>query len=224
MRVLTRLVACLTFFPLALPAGAFTSLSANARGTLAAATAMKGRGHKAAAMAVLESLLLGTAKIGVAPGANATENAALTDAASRAVAVWGNALADSPFAMARPQEKANVTVQLVDDLGNGGDTQGKVVARRDFYVGNGHGFHLTAHVYVKRTVLGRRLTEDELTGVVAHELGHLLGLDDDLEPRGLMGPFVPGRPRLEPVRTEVESVQHYRQTVRQSLARLLASR
>jgi hypothetical protein len=217
MRSVFRLIACVALFPMALPSNAGGTLSRDARVQLSSATALGAKGKKSAAMAVLESLLLGTVRIAPAPG----QPEMLSPVVSRAVAVWGNSLQDSPFVVASDKDRIDVKVRFVDAIIAGPDAQGRMDVRRDYYAGKGHGFRITATVSIRRTYNGRPLTEDQATGVLVHELGHLLGLDDEGVKDGVMGPFHPQKVILEPTREEVVAIEKYRQAVRQSIARLI---
>jgi len=193
-------------------------LSGDARAHLEKAGELRAKGNRAAAMAVLESLLMGTARVGVTEDARPADRDVLEEAILRSISVWDNSIDDSPFVAASKTDRVDISVRFVDEIDTDGpDAQAELEAHRDFYYGKTHGFRLTAQILVARRIDGRLLTRDELTGILTHELGHLLGLDDDSALEGVMGPFVPGHPRLEPIRSEVNTVRQYRTSVRQSL-------
>lgn len=143
-----------------------------------------------------------------------------TSSIARGIQVWADALADSPFVLAAPGEKPMVVVRFVDSIDGTGDIQGQVEATRMLHWGSSVGYKIEGVLQVCRSTGRRDLREDELTEVVAHELGHLIGLADVNECVGLMGPFVPGRPRLRPSREELDAVLGYRDQLRAAIARL----
>ena len=113
-----------------------------------------------------------------------------------------------------------ILVKFVNAIDSGGDVQGQVEATRMLHWGSTVSYKIEGTLLVRRTTGRRALTEDEMTEVVAHELGHLLGLDDADECAGLMGPFVAGRPRLKPSKNEVNAVVNYRLDLHAAIAKL----
>ena len=169
-------------------------------------------------LATLESYLLSnTVTVGIDPSAARDWKSRSIE---RGIGIWSDALSDSPFVMAEPGQKPMVTVKFVDSIDSGGDVQGQVEATRMLHWGSSVSYQIHGTLLVRRTTGRRGLTEDEMTEVVAHELGHLLGLDDAEECRGLMGPFEAGNPRLRPTREEVDAVLSYREELRNAIAKL----
>lgn len=138
----------------------------------------------------------------------------------KGIQVWADALPDSPFVLARTGEKPMVVVRFVNSITGGGDIQGQIEATRYLRWGNRSSYKIEATMLVRQTTGRRNMRDDEITEVVAHELGHLLGLDDAEECLGLMGPFVPGRARLKPSREELDAVLDYRDQLRVAIAKL----
>jgi hypothetical protein len=139
---------------------------------------------------------------------------------ARGIGIWRNALGDSPFTLAKDsQSRPTVLIKFVKTISNqGGDLQGMIEAEHEFkWNGSKHTSKLTGTMYVVYRTEGRNLTDDEVSEVVAHELGHLLGLTDADTTTGLMGPFVAGAPRLAPSSNELDAVQQFRQQVRDEI-------
>jgi len=176
-------------------------------------------GKRPKAMALLEGLLLNGVTIGVDESSLPAghEREALNGVAE-GIQVWREALSDVPFRMARRGERADVVVRFVSQINGQGDVQGRVHASRRFFWGsNGHGYKLDGDIRLKPTAFGRHLTQAEIGRVMAHELGHLLGLDDNYPSRGMMGAFRAGEGRVRPSRNEISAVVEYRGLVTQAL-------
>jgi hypothetical protein len=143
----------------------------------------------------------------------------LADALPTALKIWQGALSDSPFQEAPLSKKPQVVIRFVSSLKDLPQAQGDVQAQRDFYWGRkDHGYKLTATIRVMYRTGRRFLDLDEASGVVAHELGHLLGLDDVETREGLMGYFVAGRPKTRVEPEEVVAVGNFRQMIKDQIA------
>jgi len=178
----------------------------------------KSPGARGKQLATLQSYLLTqTVTVGLDPSEEADSKAICIE---RGVHIWNESLTDSPFALARPGQKPMIVVKFVNSIDPGGDVQGQVEATRLLHWGSSVSYKIEGVLLVRRTTGRRELREDEMTQVVAHELGHLLGLDDAEDCVGLMGPFVPGHPRLKPSREEVGAVVDYRLQLRDAIAKL----
>jgi hypothetical protein len=179
-------------------------------------------GHSAGArgrqLATLQSYLFTQpVTVGLDPNTNADWK---SDSIGHGIQIWNDCISDCPFVVAKAGQKPMIVVKFVDNITSGGDVQGQVEATRMLHWGTSVSYKIEGTVLVRRTTGRRDLREDELTEVIAHELGHLLGLDDAEECIGLMGPFVPGRPRMEPSKEEVRAVVRYREQLRDAIAKL----
>jgi hypothetical protein len=175
-------------------------------------------GARGKQLATLHSYLLtDTVTVGLDP---ADSRDWKEDSIAQGMKIWSDAISDSPFVLAKPGEKPMIVVRFVDSIDRGGDVQGQVEATRMLHWGSSVSYKIEGTLLVRSTTGRRDLNSDELSEVVAHELGHLLGLDDANDCVGLMGPFVPGRPRLKPSREEQSAVVEYRSQLRNAIAKL----
>ncbi len=155
------------------------------------------RGRSERALALLSSLLLtNNARVGVDEGSLPKgSREAFRRGMERGVRTWREAMPEAPFALSRPREEPDVVVRFVPRIDVTEDVQGMIEAKRELrWDRKGYGYRLRAVLLVREETDRRLLTENEVASVVAHELGHLLGLDDTGRVRELMGPFVPASP------------------------------
>jgi hypothetical protein len=193
------------------------SLSSDTINLLNSARSEAERGEIARAQAALGCLLMPHGlTIGMeAPGA-------MSRAVSHAVQVWGERLEDCPFHFTTSRNP-ELKVRFVDGIEGGGDVQGQVRLQRYVRWGSGGAaYHVRGTILICEQVEGRSLNSREVSAVVEHELGHVLGLDDAPEPGQLMGPFVPGEPVDGPTDDEVAKVSDLRSMVRKDLADMAA--
>ena len=170
------------------------------------------------ATALLRGLLLSTVVVGIDRSSLAGGDYDWEDGVLAGLNVWSNALDDSPFLMAKEGEKADIVIKFVDKINDSNHAQGLVKAQRHFYwQGNQSGARVSGTIFVRSNVGRRWISGDEISRVVSHELGHLLGLDDDRNGDGIMGDFVAGRGHKQPSRNELDSVLDFRKMVRDAL-------
>ena len=176
------------------------------------------------ALAKLESLLMTqSVTVGIDKSTLIPTEPQFAKGVAHGIDIWRNALADSPYvANAESAKRPMVLVKLVKSIDvEGGDLQGMIEAEHEFkWTGSSHTNTLVSTMYIVVKTDGRYLSESEVAEVTAHELGHLLGLTDANAPKGLMGPFVSGEPRLAPSTTELEAVNGFRQMVRDEIAKV----
>lgn len=139
----------------------------------------------------------------------------------RAIDMWQDALIDSPFVLASPHEKPDVIVRFVDEIEGEPSLQGQIhMDRRFFWSKNRHSYRVTAEMLVRDQFRGRRISREELASVIAHELGHLFGLNDVSDPGYLMGPFMSGRSTATLTKAEIDTLRTYRQVLKDKIRAL----
>jgi hypothetical protein len=138
-------------------------------------------------------------------------------AVSRGVGVWSSRLPDAPFVFTGSASPA-IKVSFVHGINRGGDIQGEVHCERQVYWGSsGAKYRVRGTILIRDNVDGRPITSIEAASVIEHELGHVLGLEDDSSPDCLMGPFVAGAPVDGPAPQEVYTLSTFRGAVHDAL-------
>ncbi len=207
------------FVALAASVCASVNLNTDAAGGLREAQVESSKGQKLKALSMLESQLMDSgATVGLE-----TQDWDHSDAVRQGIRIWSDALgSENPFKFSTSAKRPDILVKFVTTLQSEGDIQGKVdIDRQFFWGGHAHGYHVVSTVYVCDTTEGGRpLSEAEVREVVAHELGHVLGLDDNPQTQGLMGPFVPGEPRTTASDDEINTVLNYRADLRDAIQRV----
>ncbi|GIV02106.1 MAG: hypothetical protein KatS3mg015_0936 [Fimbriimonadales bacterium] len=142
----------------------------------------------------------------------------------RGVGLWQAALgADMPFALnGEPSDTGQVVIRFVDTIPTSDPhTKGQLRMTRRIQWGRSvHYVELDGEIRISKWASqGRYFSADEITHIVAHELGHAFGLGDAPNRDRIMGPVFIGSPyaRLNPV--EVETVMSFRTSLRQDYAR-----
>jgi len=203
-------------------------LSADSKNCYLDAVADADHNRTQPALAKLESLLMDkSVTVGIDKSTINNAPPIFSKAVEHGVKIWRDALPDSPYILAadNSNKRPTVLVKFVKTIDNeGGDLQGMIEAEHEFrWTGNTHTNILNSTMYIVTKTEGRYLTENEVAEVTAHELGHLLGLTDAPTPKGLMGPFVAGEPRLAPATNELEAVNEFRTMVRDEIAKIETS-
>ncbi len=164
-------------------------------------------------LATLDSLLMSN---GVT--VSLESSSAMESAVGRGLQVWNSVLGERIFRQYPAGDAAEVTVRFVRSLETRGENvQGFVEASRSLsWTSDSHAYKLKATIYVRDNAEGRMLRPDEISSVVAHEAGHLLGLADVDRDDCLMGPMTLGRPQMGPTSAEIDAVAGYRGLVRRS--------
>jgi hypothetical protein len=226
-RTLLRTLPVAAALALASAANAFSPLLASVSvKTYRSAVADARRGKALQATAVLDGLLMRRqVKIAVDPsGAPASRENEYLAGVQEAMDSWESALGESPFVMAAAGQKPDITVRFVQKISKGGEVQGAIEAKRRFFWTNGvPGYDISGGIQIKTTAYNHTLSGVEAGRVMAHELGHLLGLDDHYDSRGIMGAFRLGEGRVRPNDAEVEAVTEFRDELRSAL-RLASTR
>lgn len=134
----------------------------------------------------------------------------------RAVAYWDDALGDDcPIRFNVPGDLPDIKVCLVDSIGHGADELGLIEMKKSYqWSPDRYGCTTTGKISIIRAFEGQALSEREMTEVLAHELGHLLGLADVDEVGTLMGPMDRGQLTAGPAAAEVSAVIEVRRAYR----------
>lgn len=134
-------------------------------------------------------------------------------ALQRAVHVWHKALdGDSPVRLVVSNDTAEVKVVVTPQIPEANhDTLGLIDLKKQYrWSRNFHEVKNIGTIYLQKAWDGAPLTENQMAEVLAHEIGHLLGLGDVDTVGNLMGPMVAGRVTLEPKPHELRAVQKLR--------------
>jgi hypothetical protein len=131
----------------------------------------------------------------------------------KAVHAWNKGLGLAIFAVEPNPNDANITVRLVTKIPGVPDAQGEVLSNGGLDTDG----VVNAEILVADNVNGRKLTNAEVSTVIAHELGHVLGLDDSPNGEGLMGEFDPAKLVSQPSNQEILAVRTVRSWARHEL-------
>jgi hypothetical protein len=136
----------------------------------------------------------------------------------RGFKLWQDALGeDFPFrltyeARGKPPLTLNVVDRIDDDYHQMGEM---LLTRRVSWSKRSHKGEIDGYIKIsKYSRPGRVLTAEEITHIVAHELGHAFGLNDCDNVREIMGPVLLGRPFARLTEQEVRRVRQTREAVR----------
>lgn len=137
----------------------------------------------------------------------------VNSALKRSIHTWQRKLdGASPIQLVGPTREADITVVLTDKIpASTHDALGLIDLKKEYrWNQSRHEVSNKGTIYVMRNWVGQELTEVQMTEVLTHELGHLLGLADVDTAGPLMGPMVMGKYVLEPQPHELRAVQRLR--------------
>lgn len=205
MAALTALLMIAMTAPHATPAGAPSmrtsraSICAESRQLLAEARTAFQTGRVRTGSGLARAALLDHGvKIAVDGGADA---APLRLATGR----WNQALGEEVFQVV-PVADADIVVEEISELG--GDEQGQVDT--EVKTSSNGAYSLSGAIEVCDNCDGQLLGKLQIAEVLTHELGHVLGLDDDRAGGGIMGTFDPAHLVEGPSTAEVAAVLAFR--------------
>lgn len=177
------------------------------------------------ALAMLELLLL-PSKTGVFPDYSSlpvNERQSFKNGVEQAFYMWQRHLqADFPLELTN-DPNAKVVIRFVDAIpGKSKDTKGEIKStRRIWWSKSSHQTEFIATIHVAKYGVGRgMLSERDVIHIVAHEIGHALGLADSNLVERIMGPVVIGQAFAQVVDSEAETVRKFRASVRSTLERV----
>ena len=118
--------------------------------------------------------------VGLAESTLGGNSAKAHRAFTRAVGYWQSSLGgDCPIRFAPAGDIADARISLVDSIPGSGEELGLIEMKKTYgWMEAGHTCSTTAKISVMKVFEGQALSEDEMTEVMAHEMGHLLGLAD----------------------------------------------
>lgn len=132
--------------------------------------------------------------------------------------MWTNSLGYSPFVVT--EKPGSLKVRFPEDISSSDDLQGQVDAEYEASEDeSGVRWKLRGEIDIAWKVDGRQLSAGEVTNVMGHELGHVLGLADIEEEGGIMDRFIPGHPHLAPSQKEVQAVIDFHEAIRAQIKR-----
>ncbi|MBA4291471.1 hypothetical protein C0431_00710 [bacterium] len=123
---------------------------------------------------------------------------------------WEKALEkDNPIQFISDPTKAHLTLQFVDKVPRSGHDALGLIELKKRYSWNRtrYEIEISGTIYVQTHFNRIPLTSSQFTEVIAHELGHLLGLDDLNQTGQLMGPMILDQPVSGPNARETYAVQ-----------------
>ncbi len=172
------------------------------------------------ALVRLECLLMpNPVSVGVDKGTIPSGSQGFLDGVRQGLSAWSY-LGDSPYKLSEMSE-AQLVVKFVDSVPNRAHAQGMIDAKRQYrWSHTVHEYRVYGTMYIVRKTGERLLSRDEVGLVVAHELGHLLGLGDVSDPNMLMGPFYAGKRQTGPTADERTYVQDFRAVLREGIKKL----
>lgn len=182
-------------------------------------------GQRNKALAMLQLLLLPeetTIEVDYT-GVPSSSQTAFERGVGRGLGLWQEAMQqDMPLRIVRPGRKADILVKFVDKVAEGdARCKGEIRAKRWIQWNDQvHYQQFTAVVSVCKHADSRLMSESEITHIVAHELGHALGLGDMASTGYIMGPVELGNPFARLNTVEVDAVKQFRSKVRDEMSRI----
>lgn len=140
---------------------------------------------------------------------------ACLSAARRALQYWNFTIGEGALVEVDTPDLAKIRIQFAREVTLRGSQVGGYCSQSRGVTLSGDGEEATPEY--SATILARfqlprgpALNEDCLQNIVAHELGHVYGLRDCVEPDHLMSPLNPSRPKLDLHPDELEALHQLR--------------
>lgn len=140
---------------------------------------------------------------------------ACRNAASRAIQYWNETVGEGSLYEVDSPDLAKIRIQFAKEVTLRGSQVGGYCSQSRGVTLSGDGEEATPEY--SATILARFqlprgpvLNEDCLQNIVAHEIGHVYGLRDCMEPDHLMSPLNPSRPKFDLHPDELEALQQLR--------------
>ncbi|CAN5459760.1 hypothetical protein BH11ARM1_BH11ARM1_18040 [soil metagenome] len=171
------------------------------------------------AKALLHGLLIDRLTVGVDLSTLQQGDDTSIEGIRSAINLWNQSLGQPVFRMEPSSVTANIVVRLVNKVqGEGTDIQGCLQFQRNLTWNHIESTaRVVGQVEIRDNLDDRYLTKSEVTRVMTHELGHLLGLDDSSDDTGVMADFIPGEGIKKPSAEELGSVTDFRKKLRAAL-------
>ncbi len=151
-------------------------------------------------------------KISVSPETPTPTNAA-KEGINRALQSWASALhTDNPIKFTSNPNDAEIIIKFVDKVPeSGADALGLIKLKKQYrWNKSRYETEISGTIYIQTHYEHNPLNATQYTEVIAHELGHLLGLDDIPNTGQLMGPMIVNKPITNPNQRETYAVQFVR--------------
>lgn len=191
--------------------------------TLDQAVAAKNSGENRKAMAMLEGILYPNGiTVGLDYNSAGSYLNSAKNAVNRAKATWDYQLdGDSPIKLTSSQN-AEITIVFTSKIPEASvDALGLIDLKKEYrWNRTRHEVTNSGTIYVLKSWDGESLSEDQITEIVTHEFGHMLGLGDVSHIGHLMGPMVKSKTTLEAKPHEVRALQMLRSYARSQFKQL----
>lgn len=145
--------------------------------------------------------------------ASLTPSASAKDGLSKAFQTWNTSLgSDNPVEFVGNVKDADLTIKFVEKIPRSGhDALGLIELKKEYrWNKSRYETEVTGTIYIQNHYDKTPLTAVQFSEVIAHELGHLIGLDDIDKTGQLMGPMLLDKPCPAPNKRETYAVQFLR--------------
>ena len=168
------------------------------------------------ALAHTDSILLNTPiRVWFSFDAKSRQNKGYVKNVLKAMSLWQKGMADETlFVIVDSQDEADITINLVEEINKDGHNSGGNISwQRTIEGSEEYGFETKYKADINLAVYGpghRKLNSAQLVHAATHELGHVLGLQDNATVGNIMGPLDLRRPTKAPTDLEFLALQEAR--------------